>query len=96
MGGMTARRTAEEIQSLVESYRQRTVTRTEYCQQQGITTALESQEGMVTRLQTTGTTLQTVPIQRVRKRRQQDHQSRHQLQHAIAFDFEISHDRIGR
>lgn len=39
MGGMTARRTAEEIQSLLENYRQRTVTRAEYCRQQGIPTS---------------------------------------------------------
>jgi transposase-like protein len=33
---MTTRRSPEEIQSLVEGYRKREVTRAEYCRQQGI------------------------------------------------------------
>lgn len=33
---MATRRTTEEIERLLEGYRQRTVTRAEYCQQQGI------------------------------------------------------------
>jgi len=33
---MATKRTAEEIQRLLEGYRQRTVTRVEYCHQQGI------------------------------------------------------------
>ena len=37
MGGMAARRTAEEIRNLVDGYQQRTITRAEYCLQQGIT-----------------------------------------------------------
>jgi hypothetical protein len=37
---MAAKRTAEEIQRLLEGYRKRTVTRTEYCQQQGISTSM--------------------------------------------------------
>ena len=32
-------RTQEEIQTLLEGYRQRTVTRAEFCQQQGIATS---------------------------------------------------------
>ena len=36
---MATRRTPEQIQSLLEGYRQRTVTRAEYCRQQGITTS---------------------------------------------------------
>jgi hypothetical protein len=35
---MAIKRTAEEIQHLLEGYRQRTVTRAEYCRQQGIST----------------------------------------------------------
>jgi hypothetical protein len=35
---MATRRTQEEIQSLLEGYRQRVVTRAEYCRQQGIAT----------------------------------------------------------
>jgi hypothetical protein len=33
---MATKRSAEEIERLLEGYRQRTVTRAEYCQQQGI------------------------------------------------------------
>ena len=33
---MATKRTAEEIQRLLDGYRQRSVTRTEYCRQQGI------------------------------------------------------------
>jgi hypothetical protein len=36
---MATRRTQEEIQSLLEGYRRRTVTRAEYCRQQGIGTS---------------------------------------------------------
>jgi hypothetical protein len=36
---MATRRTQEEIQNLLDGYRQRTVTRTEYCRQQGIPTS---------------------------------------------------------
>jgi hypothetical protein len=36
---MATRRTQEEIQSLLEGYRRRTVTRAEYCRQQGIATS---------------------------------------------------------
>jgi hypothetical protein len=36
---MATRRTQEEIQSLLEGYGQRTVTRAEYCRQQGIATS---------------------------------------------------------
>src|SRR5215470_14388304 len=36
---MATRRTQEEIQSLLEGYSQRTVTRAEYCRQQGIATS---------------------------------------------------------
>jgi len=34
---MAGRRTAEEIRELLEGYRRRSVTRAEYCRQQGIT-----------------------------------------------------------
>jgi hypothetical protein len=37
---MAAKRTAEEIQRLLEGYRQRTVTRVEYCRQQSISTSM--------------------------------------------------------
>jgi hypothetical protein len=36
---MATRRTQEEIQSLLEGYSRRTVTRAEYCRQQGIATS---------------------------------------------------------
>ena len=36
---MATKRAAEEIHQLLEGYRQRSVTRTEYCQQQGISTS---------------------------------------------------------
>lgn len=36
---MATKRTAEEIQRLLDGYRQRSVTRTEYCRQQGISTS---------------------------------------------------------
>jgi hypothetical protein len=36
---MATRRTEEEIQSLLEGYRRRTVTRAEYCHQHGIATS---------------------------------------------------------
>jgi hypothetical protein len=39
MAGMATRRTAEEIQNLLEGYRKREVTRAEYCRQQGIATS---------------------------------------------------------
>lgn len=37
---MAAKRSAEEIQRLLEGYRQRSVTRAEYCRQQGISTSM--------------------------------------------------------
>lgn len=37
---MATKRTPEEIRSLLEGYRQRGVTRVEYCRQQGITTTM--------------------------------------------------------
>ena len=37
---MATKRTAEEIQLLLEGYRQRSVTRAEYCRQQGIATSM--------------------------------------------------------
>ena len=36
---MATRRTQEEIKSLLDGYRRRTVTRAEYCRQQGIATS---------------------------------------------------------
>jgi hypothetical protein len=36
---MATRRTQEEIQSLLDGYRRRTVTRAEYCHQQGVATS---------------------------------------------------------
>ena len=36
---MATRRTQEEIQSLLDGYRRRTVTRAEYCRQQGLATS---------------------------------------------------------
>lgn len=36
---MVTKRTAEEIQRLLEGYRQRSVTRAEYCLQQGVSTS---------------------------------------------------------
>jgi hypothetical protein len=37
---MATKRTAEEIQRLLEGYRQRSVTRAEYCREQGISTSM--------------------------------------------------------
>ena len=36
---MATKRTAEEIQRILDGYRQRTVTRAEYCRQQGVSTS---------------------------------------------------------
>jgi len=37
---MATRRTQEEIQNLLDGYRRRTVTRAEYCRQQGVATSV--------------------------------------------------------
>jgi len=37
---MATKRTAEEIQRLLEGYRQRTITRAEYCRGQGVSTSM--------------------------------------------------------
>jgi hypothetical protein len=37
---MATKRSAEEIQRLLEGYRQRTITRAEYCREQGVSTSM--------------------------------------------------------